>query len=92
MAILEQSWQHCLATVWKFHHFSINQILREINFNVSTRSKTAIFAFLEGLNFDFHDFLHFLKARISKIRTIQTPQNGTNGSFRIPRFFNMDFT
>ena len=33
---------HCeLCTVWKFHDFSITQILREINFGESSSSKKA---------------------------------------------------
>ena len=39
-------------TVWKFHDFSITQILREINFGDSRSFMTAIFAILEALNFD----------------------------------------
>ena len=40
-------------TVWKFQDFSVTLILREINFGVSRSSKTAIFVFLEALNFEF---------------------------------------
>ena len=39
------------GTVWKFHDFPITQILREINFGQSRSSKTAVFAFFEGLKF-----------------------------------------
>ena len=35
-------------TMWKFHGFSVIQILREINFG---DSKTAVFAIFEALNF-----------------------------------------
>ena len=38
-------------TVWKFHDFSITQILREINFGDSTSAKSAILTHLEVLNF-----------------------------------------
>ena len=38
-------------TVWKFHDFSIIQILREINFGDSRSTKSAILANLEALNF-----------------------------------------
>ena len=38
-------------TVWKFHDFPITRILREINFEESRCSKTAVCAILEGLNF-----------------------------------------
>ena len=34
--------RHCILTVWKFHDFSITQILREIN---SRESESAKFAF-----------------------------------------------
>ena len=34
-------------TVWKFHDFSITQILREINFGDSRSAKSAILTYLE---------------------------------------------
>ena len=40
-----------LLTVWKFHDFSVIQILREINFGESRSSKTAIFVISGALNF-----------------------------------------
>ena len=46
----------------KFHDFSITQILHEINFGDSRSPKSAILPHLETLNFDFYEFLHFLKA------------------------------
>ena len=39
-----------VRTVWKFHDFPITQILREMNFGESRSSKTAVFAFFEGLS------------------------------------------
>ena len=36
-------------TVWKVHDFSVIQILREINFGESRRSKTAVLAIIEAL-------------------------------------------
>ena len=36
--------------MWKFHDFTIAQILREINFGESRSSKTVIFAILVALN------------------------------------------
>ena len=45
--------------VWKFLDFPATQILREINFVESWREKTAGFAILEAVNFDFYEFLHF---------------------------------
>ena len=52
-------------TVWKFHNFSITQILREINFGDSRSAKSAILGHFEALNFDFYEFWHFLKAEIT---------------------------
>ena len=54
----------CLLTVWKFQDFCITQILREISFEDSKSAKSAILTHLEALNFNFHDFLYFLKAAI----------------------------
>ena len=48
-------------TVWKFHDFQITQILREINFRDSRSAKFAIKTLLEAPNFDFDDYLHFMK-------------------------------
>ena len=42
--------------MWKFQDFSINQILREINFEDSWNAKTAILTHLEAQNFDFYEF------------------------------------
>ena len=53
-----------VCTVWKFHDFSITQILREINFGDSTSAKSAILTHLDVLNFAFDEILHFLKAEI----------------------------
>ena len=39
-----------LCTGWKFHDFSVTQILRQINFEECRSSKTAIFAILVALN------------------------------------------
>ena len=36
------------ATLWKFHDFSINQILREINFWDSRSAKSAIINTFRG--------------------------------------------
>ena len=40
-------------TVWKFHDFSITQILRQINFGDSWSAKSAILPHLEALNYNF---------------------------------------
>ena len=63
------------STVWKFQDFSVTQILREINFWDSKNAKLAILTHLEALNFDFQEFLHFLKAVIYQIDKIQSPKN-----------------
>ena len=49
----------CQNTVWKFHDFSITQILREIKFGDSRSAKYAISTHLETLNFGFYGLLHF---------------------------------
>ena len=59
-------------TVWKFQDFCITEILREINLWESRGAKSAIFTHLEDLNFDFYDFLHFLKAVIDQINLIHS--------------------
>ena len=53
--------------------FSITHILREINFWNSRSAKSAILIHLEALNFDFYEFLHFLKAEKHQIQLIQNP-------------------
>ena len=50
--------------MWKFHSFSITQILREITFGDSRSAKSAILTHLEALNFDLYEFLHFLKTEM----------------------------
>ena len=40
-------------TVWKFHYFSVSQILREINIGDSRIAKSAILTHLEAQNFGF---------------------------------------
>ena len=75
----------------KFHDFSISQILREIKTGESRGAKPAIFTHLMALNFDFYEFLQFLKAEIYQINKIQCPEYCTNGSFTASRFFKIDF-
>ena len=72
--------------MWKFHDFSITQILREINLGDFRSAKSAILTHLEALKFDFNEFLHFLKAEFYQINKIQSPKNGKNGRFRASRF------
>ena len=50
------------CTVWKFGNFSATQILREINFCKSGVSKSTILIVSERLNFDFSEFLQFVRA------------------------------
>jgi len=81
-----------ICTVWKFQDFAITQIFREINFWDSKNAKLAILTHLEALNFDFQEFLHFLKAVIYQIDKIQSPKNGKNCSFSTSNFSKIDFT
>ena len=59
--------------MWKFHDFSFTQILREINFGNFRSAKSAILTHLEAPNFDFQEFLHFLKVEIYQINKMQSP-------------------
>ena len=59
--------------MWKFHEFSITQILREINFGEFRHAKSAISTRLEALNFDFHEFLHFLNPDFYQMDKIHRP-------------------
>ena len=77
-------------TVWKFHDFSILQILREIDFDDTRSATSAILTHLVALNFVFCEFLHFLKAEISQINKIQS--KGKHGSFTASKFSKIDFT
>ena len=90
LALNENFLESC--TVWKFHDFSITQILREINFVDSRSAQSAISTHLDALNFDNNDFLHFLKAEIYQIFKIYIPKNGKNGSFYTSRIHKIDFT
>ena len=57
--------------MWKFHDFSVIQILREINIGESRSSKTAIFAILGALTDDNLATLHLQKEqKIMKIKII----------------------
>ena len=78
--------------MWKFQEFAIAQILREINFGDSRNAESAILAHLEALNFDFYEFLHFLKGEIDQINTIQSPQIGKKSHFWTCKFSKIDFT
>ena len=47
------------SIVWKFQDFSVTLFFREINFRESRSVKSAVFTYLEALNFDIYEFLHF---------------------------------
>ena len=66
--------------------FTWNQFLDSKN------AKLAILTHLKALNFDFQEFLHFLKAVIYQIDNIQSPKNGKNYSFSTSNFSKIDFT
>jgi len=72
--------------------FSFTQFLREINFYDSRSAKSAISTQSEALNFDFYEFLRFLKAEIYQINKIHSPKNVKKGSFRTYAFSKIDFT
>ena len=57
-------------TVWKFLNFSTTPILRETNFWDPRSSNFCHITHLEALNFDFYEFLRFLKAEINQIGKI----------------------
>ena len=67
--LIEKSWHFhtvlisllWLYTVWKFHNFSITKILREINSLGFQKCKICHLTHLEGLNFDFYEFLPFFE-------------------------------
>ena len=75
--------------MWKFHDFSITQILREINFGDFKSAKSAILTHLEALKFDFNEFLHFLKAEFYQINQIQSSKNAKMAIFRTSRIPNL---
>ena len=45
--------------------------------------KSAILPHYEALNFEFYEFLHFLKAEIHQIIRIQSYKNGKRDSFEL---------
>ena len=51
-------------------HFSITQILREINFGGSTSAISDISTYLVIMNFVFYEIMYFLMAEISQINII----------------------
>ena len=81
-----------LVTVWKFLDFSITEILREIKFGDSRSAKSAILTHSDALNYDFYEFLHFLKAEIYQTNKMQSPKNYKKGIFRTSKVPKIDFT
>ena len=69
-------------TVWKFHNFSTTQILREINFEETRYSKTAILGTLDFVN------LVLSLQKVQKFRLSQCVEIVEWES----RFANFDFT
>ena len=57
--------------VWKFHGFSVNQILREISFGECRSSKTAVDATLEALY-----FVNWVDSSLQNVPRIHKKQNG----------------
>ena len=68
--------------MWKFHNFSITQILREINFWDPRSAKSTILTYLGSLNYDFDECLHFLKAGINQIDKIRSPKKWQKRQFQ----------
>ena len=68
--------------MWKFHDFSIAQILREVNFGYSRSAKSAILVHSETQNFDFYEILHFLKVENYQIHQNSQPSKWQRGNFK----------
>ena len=64
--------------MWKFHNFSVTQILREIKISECRVTKAAILTYVEVLNFDFYVFLHFLRLISSKLTKCRAPKMAKN--------------
>ena len=58
----------------EFSEFFVTHISGEIYFDIYRSSKTALFGFLEALNFDFYEFWHFLKAEMYPIQKLSAPR------------------
>ena len=69
--------------MWKFHDFSITQILHEINFRDFQSAKSAILTQLEALNSYFHEFLHLLKAENTKLTRLKAPKMAKTADFAL---------
>ena len=76
-----------IHTVWKFHDFSITQILCEIKIGESRVSKSAIFTHLEALNFDFFmNFCTFWKPQFTWLTRFRAPKMAKMCRFRTYKF------
>ena len=82
------------VSVFNFGHFLLKyvSILREINSGNSRNAKSAILTQLEALNFDFYEFLYFLKAEIYQTDRIQSPKICQKWHFIAYRTHEIDFT
>ena len=75
--------------MWKFQDFTDTQILCEIKFGDYKVWKSAILTNSEAVIFEFHEFLHFLKAEFYQMNKIQSFKNG---SFRTSNFSKINIT
>ena len=67
--------------MWKFHDFSINQILREINFEDSGSAKSAVFAILGAVNFVILVYFSLPKSAKNHKNQNSEPLNVLNRQF-----------
>ena len=72
--ILAKLFSKTICTVWKLHCFSFTQILHELNIGDSRCAKSAILTHSEALNFEFYEFLHFLKAKMYQKTKFRAPK------------------
>ena len=73
-----------LNKVWRIQDFSVNQILREINFRESSSFKTTFFVVLGALN--FVNLVNFSLTKVQKFI------NFKHGRILVSGFANYDFT
>ena len=79
-------------TVWKLQNFSVTQILREIKVGEFRDSKSTILTHLVALNFDFYEFLHFVKAENDQKSRFRLSKIAKIGIFKTSRISKADFT
>ena len=79
------------TALYQFQDFSITQFSREINLWDSINANFAILTHLQALNFEFYQFLHFLKAAVYQIDKLLRPKIGKNDSIRTTGFSKTDF-